>query len=95
MVKHRMYHVLREAGECVCVEIPEYVGGTIAEVLGGPSAGARRTAELSVTSRLVAASLVDWANDFEANDTKPRLPESGNCIRRDGGIWHLQFHAVH
>lgn len=91
LVKHRTFHALREAAECVRTGIPEYVGGTIAGTPGGPSEGARRTAELALFARALAKSLDDWAVEIEADHANERVSEDGNSIVRDGEIWHIRY----
>jgi hypothetical protein len=73
LVKRRMDSILREAVDCAGLEIPEYAGGTIARGVEKPSLGARRTATLAETANMFAASLLQWADDIEAEDEEKAL----------------------
>src|SRR5438876_1141844 len=57
-----------EPVRCAGLDIPEFVGGTTSQAAGPTSSGAFRTARLMVTAQAFAASLLDWAEDIEAED---------------------------
>jgi hypothetical protein len=89
MVKRRMHFVLQEVVQCAVLEIPEYAGGTVIMQTGGrpPSDGARRTAEMVVFVILFSATLLEWADDIEAEDEqrKSRQAQSPRSAKRGEG----------
>ncbi len=87
----RLRHVTDEAVACAQSEIPEYVGGRITPPVGEPSKGTERTATLLVVTRLLAASLSEWADqiDAEAGRTSPHVRTTviGSTCRRKTASW--------
>jgi hypothetical protein len=59
-----------EAIACAQSEIPEYTGGKNTPPAGHLSTGAQRTAMLLVVTRLVAASLCEWAEEIDAEASR-------------------------
>jgi hypothetical protein len=76
LVKRRLFVVLSEAVQCAGMDIPQYAGGVIARV-DEAAPGALRTGSVAVAARMFAASLVDWANDIEAEDRKQWAGQGG------------------
>jgi hypothetical protein len=77
IVKGRLHFVLHEAVECAGLDIPEYAGGQIKRVNDQSSKGTTRTATLLVSTTVFAASLVEWANDIDAESNgKKMLPSN-------------------
>jgi hypothetical protein len=76
LVKRRMSIVLHEAVQCAGMDIPQYAGGVSARVEGEAAPGALRNAALTAATIVFGASLMDWANDIEAEDGPgtPLLP---------------------
>jgi hypothetical protein len=81
LVKRRLLSVLSEAVRCAGLDIPEYAGGTVAQVTGEPTLGATRTATLVVTAKAFAAELLRWADDIEAEDETMAPPTDDSAFR--------------
>ncbi len=82
LVKGRLWSVLHEAVQCAGLDIPEYAGGKIARSTGEPSPGASRTATLNLAATMLAANLMDWADDIEAEDN-PRPDDAAKEQQTD------------
>lgn len=70
LVKTRLLFLLGAAVHCAGLDIPEYAGGKVVQRTEKPSEGAKKTASLDVTAKMVAVTLLDWANDIEAEDVQ-------------------------
>jgi hypothetical protein len=68
LMTRRLDHVLREAVQCAGLPIPEYEGGNVKQVPGGPSPGAVRVANLHAEAWAFAESLRGWADQIEAEE---------------------------
>lgn len=77
LVKRRMHYALQEIVQCAELEIPEYSGGIIHRQSGEKpsSEGASRTAEIVVFVMVFSATLHEWAEDIEAEETS-RTPRT-------------------
>ena len=88
LVRRRLANVLSEAVACASSDIPEYVGGIVRPHTPGRdfSQGARRTAAMSVTAKMVAASLNDGAEEIESEDaSKSRRPKDKRAAKWEAG----------
>lgn len=84
MVKVRMCRALDEAIRCAGLEIPEYTGGIIRPPTADPSQGACKTATLAAFVMAFAASLRDWADDIEAEETQRTRPDQASEKNQSG-----------
>jgi hypothetical protein len=77
LVRARIDIVLTAAVKAAATGGPKpSIGRTVTQAMGSLSAGVKQAAEVLVASRIVAAYLVDWANDIEAED---RQREASNA----------------
>jgi hypothetical protein len=89
LVRRRLQFVVDEAEQCAGLEIPEYAGGTVVRRDGTESIseGMTRTATLVVPAKMLAATLMDWANDIEAYpSTAPKNTTDSAGIAQSSAI---------
>jgi hypothetical protein len=95
LVRQRLDHLLCEAIRCAGLDIPEFAGGTAAPGTGDVTPGAHAAGALLSHAMTVAAYLVDWANDIEAEDNADKSggpsPPRREVPRWDGTARLLRF----
>lgn len=91
LLQSRLNALFCHAIACAGRDIPEYTNKHVAPNAGGLSDGAIAVGELLVAAKLVAAHLVDWGNEIDAEDGNPKQETVGNCIHLHTEVWHIRY----
>jgi hypothetical protein len=92
LLKRRLFEVLENAVRCVRYDIPEYAGGAPRDMGREhvPSEGARATAELVVVpAHVIATDLMGWAEDIDAEESRPAASSAADKPAPAGLADHL------